>query len=64
MALLRSQAASPSAPRRALLVALALALGLGLRYWNASSASLWLDDFDGGHRFSGAKAFDFFNEYL
>jgi len=28
------------------------------------SESLWLDEFDGGHEFSGAKAFDFFNAYL
>ena len=28
------------------------------------SESLWLDEFDGGHQFSGAKAFDFFNAYL
>jgi len=25
---------------------------------------LWLDEFDGGHRFNGAKAFDFFTRYL
>ena len=28
------------------------------------SKSLWLDEFEGGHQFSGAKAFDFFTAYL
>ena len=28
------------------------------------SESLWLDEFDGGHQFSGAKAFDFFSANL
>ena len=35
-------------------------------YYSAAqvSKSLWLDEFEGGHQFSGAKAFDFFSAYL